>query len=601
MNISKFFIDRPIFAGVLSSLILIGGLIAMGCLPISEYPEVVPPSVIVTAQFPGANPETIAETVANPIEEQIEGVENMLYMSSQATSDGLMTLTITFKLGTNPDLATELVQNRVNQALPRLPQETQQLGVTTVKSSPDLTMVVHLLSPNDRYDMVYLRNYAVINVKDRLARLPGIGDVRLFGSGDYAMRIWLDPRKVAERGLAASDVVNAIKNQNLDVAAGVIGGSPAVPGVDYQVAVNARGRLTTPEEFGEIVIRTAPDGAVTRLKDVARVELGASEYALRSLLNNKSAVAIPIFQAPGSNALQISDEVRATMAELAKDMPEGVTYQIVYDPTQFVRASIHAVIETLLIAILLVVIVVIVFLQTWRASIIPLLAVPVSVIGTFGIMFLFGFSINALSLFGLVLAIGIVVDDAIVVVENVERNIEAGLSAKEASYKAMTEVSEADHRHRAHALRRVRAARIRQRPQRHVLQAVCVDHRVLHGHFRLQLAHSFARAGGIAVEGPQCAERLVPEDDRLPLWLVLQAVQLGLQARLERPTARASPAWWATRRSWRSRFWFTPGSSPVRSISSTSCRPASCRRRINNTSSASRSCRRAPRLTAPRR
>jgi multidrug efflux pump len=442
MNISKFFIDRPVFAGVLSSLILLGGLIAMGCLPISEYPEVVPPSVIVTAQFPGANPETIAETVANPIEEQIEGVENMLYMSSQATSDGLMTLTITFKLGTNPDLATELVQNRVNQALPRLPQETQQLGVTTVKSSPDLTMVVHLLSPNDRYDMVYLRNYAVINVKDRLARLPGIGDVRLFGSGDYAMRIWLDPRKVAERGLAASDVVDAIKNQNLDVAAGVIGASPSVPGVDYQIAVNARGRLNTPGEFGEIVIRTAPDGAVTRLKDVARIELGASEYALRSLLNNKSAVAIPIFQAPGSNALQISDEVRATMADLAKDMPEGVTYQIVYDPTQFVRASIHAVIETLLIAILLVVIVVIVFLQTWRASIIPLLAVPVSVIGTFGIMFMFGFSINALSLFGLVLAIGIVVDDAIVVVENVERNIEAGLSAKEASYVAMSEVSE---------------------------------------------------------------------------------------------------------------------------------------------------------------
>jgi multidrug efflux pump len=442
MNISKFFIDRPIFAGVLSCLILIGGLISMGSLPISEYPEVVPPSVIVTAQFPGANPETIAETVANPIEEQIEGVENMLYMSSQATSDGLMTLTITFKLGTNPDLATELVQNRVNQALPRLPQETQQLGVTTVKSSPDLTMVVHLLSPDGRYDDVYLRNYAVINVKDRLARLQGIGDVRLFGSGDYAMRIWLDPRKVAERGLAASDVVTAIRNQNLDVAAGVIGSSPSVPGVDYQVAVNARGRLNTPEEFGEIVIRTAPDGAVTRLKDVARIELGASEYALRSLLNNHSAVAIPIFQAPGSNALQISDEVRATMAELKKNMPDGVTYQIVYDPTQFVRASIHAVIETLLIAILLVVIVVIVFLQTWRASIIPLLAVPVSVIGTFGIMYCFGFSINALSLFGLVLAIGIVVDDAIVVVENVERNIEAGLSAKEASYKAMTEVSE---------------------------------------------------------------------------------------------------------------------------------------------------------------
>jgi multidrug efflux pump len=427
---------------VLSSLILLGGLIAMGNLPISEYPEVVPPSVIVTAQFPGANPETIAETVANPIEEQIDGVENMLYMSSQSTSDGLMTLTITFKLGTNPDLATQLVQNRVNQALPRLPQEVQQLGITTVKSSPDLTMVVHLLSPNNRYDMTYLRNYAVINVKDRLARLPGIGDVRLFGSGDYAMRIWLDPRKVAERGLAADDVVNAIRNQNVDVAAGVIGSSPSVPGIDYQISVNAQGRLTTPEEFGNIVIRTSADGVVTRLSDVARIEMGASEYALRSLLDNKSAVAIPIFQAPGSNALQISDEVRATMADLAKDMPEGVTYRIVYDPTQFVRASIHAVIETLLIAILLVVIVVIVFLQTWRASIIPLLAVPVSVIGTFGIMLLSGFSINALSLFGLVLAIGIVVDDAIVVVENVERNIEAGLSARDASYQAMSEVSQ---------------------------------------------------------------------------------------------------------------------------------------------------------------
>jgi multidrug efflux pump len=442
MNISKFFIDRPVFAGVLSSLILLGGLIAMGSLPISEYPEVVPPSVIVTAQFPGANPATIAETVANPIEEQIDGVENMLYMSSQSTSDGLMTLTITFKIGTNPDLATQLVQNRVNQALPRLPQETQQLGVTTVKSSPDLTMVVHLLSPDGRYDDVYLRNYAVINVKDRLARLPGIGDVRLFGSGDYAMRIWLDPRKVAERNLSADDVVNAIRNQNVDVAAGVIGGSPAIPGTDYQIAVNARGRLNTPEEFGEIVVRTAPDGAVTRLKDVARIELGASEYSLRSLLDNHSAVAIPIFQAPGSNALQISDEVRATMADIAKDMPDGVTYRIVYDPTQFVRASIHAVIETLLIAIMLVVIVVIVFLQTWRASIIPLLAVPVSVVGTFGVMYIFGFSVNALSLFGLVLAIGIVVDDAIVVVENVERNIEAGLSAKEASYRAMSEVSE---------------------------------------------------------------------------------------------------------------------------------------------------------------
>jgi len=441
MNISKFFVDRPIFAGVLSVIIFVGGLISMFNLPISEYPEVVPPSVIVKAQFPGANPQTIAETVAAPIEEQINGVEGMLYMASQATSDGLMTLTVTFKLGTSPDLAQQLVQNRVNQALPRLPEEVQRLGITTVKSSPDLTMVVHLLSPNDRYDMTYLRNYAVLNVKDRLGRIEGVGQVRLFGAGDYSMRIWLDPRKVAERRLTANDVVNAIRQQNVDVAAGVIGASPSLPGVDYQISVNARGRLVSEYEFENIVIRTSDSGVVTRLKDVARVELGASEYALRSLLNNKSAVAIPIFQAPGSNALQISDNVRKTMAELQKDMPEGLEYHIVYDPTQFVRSSIHAVIETLLIAVALVVLVVIVFLQTWRASIIPLLAVPVSVIGTFAIMMGLGFSINTLSLFGLVLAIGIVVDDAIVVVENVERNIAHGLSAKEATYRAMREVS----------------------------------------------------------------------------------------------------------------------------------------------------------------
>jgi multidrug efflux pump len=410
-------------------------------LPISEYPEVVPPSVVVKANFPGANPQTIAETVATPIEEQINGVEGMLYMQSQATSDGLMTLTVTFKLGVSPDQAQQLVQNRVNQALPRLPDVVQRLGVTTTKSSPDLTMVVHLLSPNDRYDMAYLRNYAVLNVKDQLARIQGVGAVQLFGSGDYSMRIWLDPRKVAERGLSADDVVKAIREQNVNVAAGVIGASPSVPGVDYQISVNARGRLQTEEEFGDIVIRTSPDGVVTRLKDVARIELGASEYALRSLLNNKQAVAIPIFQAPGSNALEISNNVRKTMAELKKDMPEGVDYSIVYDPTQFVRASIEAVVHTLLEAILLVVIVVIIFLQTWRASIIPLLAVPVSVIGTFAVMLGLGFSINALSLFGLVLAIGIVVDDAIVVVENVERNIEAGLTAREATYKAMREVS----------------------------------------------------------------------------------------------------------------------------------------------------------------
>ncbi|MEP2830035.1 multidrug efflux RND transporter permease subunit [Parvibaculum sp.] len=441
MNISRFFIDRPIFAGVLSVLIFLAGLLALPNLPISEYPEVVPPTVVVRAQYPGANPKVIAETVATPIEEAVNGVEDMLYMSSQATTDGLMTLTVTFALGTDPDKAQQLVQNRVAQAEPRLPEEVRSLGITTIKSSPDLTMVVHLTSPNGRYDMTYLRNYAVLNVKDRLARLPGIGQVNLFGSGDYSMRIWLDPQKIAERNLSASDVVNEIRAQNVQAAAGIIGASPTLSGIDLQLPVNAQGRLQSEEEFGDIIVKTGENGEVTRLRDVSRIELGAAEYALRSLLNNDSAVAIPVFQAPGSNAIEISDNVRATMAELKENMPEGVDYSIVYDPTQFVRASIDAVIHTLLEAVFLVVIVVIVFLQTWRASIIPLIAVPVSIVGTFAVMYLFGFSINALSLFGLVLAIGIVVDDAIVVVENVERNIERGLSPLDASYRAMREVS----------------------------------------------------------------------------------------------------------------------------------------------------------------
>ena len=342
MNLSKFFIDRPIFAGVLSVLIFLAGLIALRGLPISEYPEVAPPSVVVRAQYPGANPKVIAETVATPIEEAINGVEGMLYMSSQATTDGLMTLTVTFKLGTDPDKAQQLVQNRVSQAEPRLPEEVRRLGVTTVKSAPDLTMVVHLLSPNDRYDMTYLRNYAVLNVKDRLARIEGVGQVQLFGSGDYSMRVWLDPQKVAQRGLSASDVVDAIRAQNVQAAAGVVGASPGLPGVDLQLSVNAQGRLQTEEEFGDIIVKTGADGAVTRLRDMARIELGAADYALRSLLDNKPAVAVPIFQAPGSNAIAISDNVRKAMAELKKTMPEGVDYEIVYDPTQFVRASIEA-------------------------------------------------------------------------------------------------------------------------------------------------------------------------------------------------------------------------------------------------------------------
>lgn len=441
MNFTRFFIDRPIFAGVLSLLIFLAGLIALRGLPISEYPEVVPPTVVVRANYPGANPKVIAETVATPLEEAINGVEGMLYMSSQATTDGLMTLSVTFRLGTDPDKAQQLVQNRVAQAEPRLPEEVRRLGLSTVKSSPDITMVVHLVSPNGRYGMDYLRNYAVLNVRDRLARIGGVGQVGIWGGGEYAMRVWLDPQKVAQRGLSATDVVRAIREQNVQAAAGVVGASPGLPGVELQLSINAQGRLQDEAEFGEIIVKTSPDGAVTRLRDVARLELGAADYSLRSLLNNDSAVGIGVFQAPGSNALQISDQVRATMDEIAKSMPEGVEYRIAYDPTQFVRASIKSVVQTLLEAIALVVLVVILFLQTWRASIIPLLAVPVSVVGTFAVLHLLGFSINALSLFGLVLAIGIVVDDAIVVVENVERNIEAGLTPREATYRAMREVS----------------------------------------------------------------------------------------------------------------------------------------------------------------
>ena len=440
MNISTRFVDRPIFAAVLSILVFIAGVIAIFKLPISEYPEVVPPSVVVRAQFPGANPKVIAETVAAPLEEQINGVENMLYMSSQATTDGVMTLTVTFKIGTNVEQAETQVQNRVQRALPRLPEEVRQIGVTTVKSSPNITMVVHLLSPKGTYDDVYLRNYATLNLKDRLSRLSGMGDVQVFGSGDYAMRVWLDPQKVAQRGLTAGDVVAAIREQNVQVAAGTVGAPPDTT-APFQLSVNTQGRLATEEEFGNIIVNSNAAGGVTYLRDVARIELGSNQYALRSLLNNKPAIGMGIFEAPNSNALQLSADVRAVMDEAKKDFPPDVDYAIVYDPTQFVRDSIKAVVHTLIEAVALVVIVVIVFLQTWRASIIPLLAVPVSIVGTFAVLLAFGFSINTLSLFGLVLAIGIVVDDAIVVVENVERNIALGLSPRAATIQAMKEVS----------------------------------------------------------------------------------------------------------------------------------------------------------------
>ncbi|WP_301542031.1 efflux RND transporter permease subunit [Shewanella sp. KJ2020] len=438
--LSQFFIKRPIFAAVLSLLFFITGAIAVWQLPITEYPEVVPPTVVVTANYPGANPKVIAETVASPLEQEINGVEDMLYMSSQATSDGRMTLTITFAIGTDVDRAQTQVQSRVDRAMPRLPQEVQRLGIVTEKSSPDLTMVVHLQSPDNRYDMLYLSNYAALNVKDELARINGVGAVRLFGAGEYSLRIWLDPNKVSALGLSPADIIAAVREQNQQAAAGSLGAQPS-GNADFQLLINVKGRLTELSEFEDIIIKVGQNAEVIRLKDVARVELGATSYALRSLLDNKDAVAIPVFQASGSNAIQISDDVRAKMAELSKSFPEGLEYEIVYDPTVFVRGSIEAVVKTLLEAVLLVVLVVVLFLQTWRASIIPLVAVPVSLVGTFAFMHLLGFSLNALSLFGLVLAIGIVVDDAIVVVENVERNIAAGLSPVAATQKAMKEVT----------------------------------------------------------------------------------------------------------------------------------------------------------------
>jgi len=440
MKFSSFFIDRPVFASVLSAFILIAGAISLFNLPVSEYPEVVPPSVVVHAAYPGANPKVISETVAAPLEQEIVGVEDMLYMSSQATMDGSLALTVTFRIGTDIDRAQVQVQNRVQQALPRLPDDVRAIGVSVVKSTPAFLMVVHLTSPDGRYDSLYLRNYATLNVRDLLARIPGVGDVRVFGAGDYAMRVWLDPQKMAARDLTSGDVIASIREQNVQVAAGQIGAPPAA-GAEFQLALNAKGRLETEEQFGEVVVKTGANGEIVRLRDIARLELGASTYAMQSLLGNENAVAIPVYQSPGSNALELSNKVRADMETLKKSFPEGMDYQIIYDPTQFVRQSIDAVIHTLLEAVALVVLVVILFLQTWRASIIPLVAVPVSIIGSFAVLHALGFSINTLSLFGLVLAIGIVVDDAIVVVENVERHIAEGLRPLEATKKAMSEVS----------------------------------------------------------------------------------------------------------------------------------------------------------------
>ncbi|MDB6148958.1 MAG: multidrug efflux transporter permease subunit [Chthoniobacter sp.] len=441
MNIPRFFVDRPVFAAVISIVITLMGALAFFQLPISQYPEVIPPTVIVSASYPGANAQTVSETLAAPLEQEINGVENMLYMSSSGTSDGRLQLVVTFKLGTNLDDAQVQVQNRVNSALPRLPEDVRRLGVTAKKQSPDLTLAVQFYSPDGTRDTFYLANYVTLQVQNRIARLPGVADANTIGGQDFTMRIWLDPNKLAARQLTPGDVVRAIREQNVQVAAGALGQEPAPAGTEFQYTLTAQGRLQKTEEFGEIVVRTGVNGDVIRVRDVARVELGARDYAVKSYRDGANAISLRVFQLPGTNALTTADAVYAEMGKLKERFPPGVDYSINYDPTRFVRQSFESVLHTLIEAIALVVLVVILFLQTWRASIIPLIAVPVSLIGTFAVMKLLGSSLNNLSLFGLVLAIGIVVDDAIVVVENVERYLSQGMKRRDAVLKAMNEVS----------------------------------------------------------------------------------------------------------------------------------------------------------------
>ncbi|MGZ5052030.1 MAG: efflux RND transporter permease subunit [Methylobacter sp.] len=437
---SHFFIDRPIFATVLSIVIVLVGGIALIGLPIAQYPEIAPPTVVVNATYPGANSQTVAETVATPIEQEVNGVEDMLYMSSQSTNSGNMALTITFKPGTNLDKAQVQVQNRVALAEPRLPQEVSRQGISVKKRSPDLSLVVNLVSPDKRYDSIYLSNYALLQLRDTLSRLPGVGDILIFGARDYSMRLWLNPEKIAARNLTAGDVVNAIREQNVQVAAGVVGQQPSNQTTDYQYTVTTTGRLMEADQFADIIIKQDSDGRITRLKDVARIELGAKDYNSGLYLDGEPSVGLAVFQLPGTNALETRKAVIETMEKLKPRFPEGLDYLLTYDTVVFVQQSIDAVTKTLFEALLLVVLVVVIFLQNWRATIIPLLAVPVSLIGTFAVMSALGLSLNTLSLFGRVLAIGIVVDDAIVVVENVERHIAEGMTARDATRLAMDEV-----------------------------------------------------------------------------------------------------------------------------------------------------------------
>src|SRR5882724_7160695 len=440
MRFSHFFVDRPIFASVISIILTLVGVIAFRALPISEYPEIAPPTVVVNATYAGASAEVIAATVATPIEQEINGVDNMLYVVSQSTGDGVAAISVVFKPGTNIDQAQVLVQNRVSIALPRLPEEVQRVGVTVKKSSPDLMLVIHLISPDGKLDQQYISNYATINIKDVIARIDGVGDTLVFGARDYSMRIWLDPARVQARNLSASDVVDALRANNVAVSAGAINQPPATSPGGFQIAVQTLGRLTSPEQFNDIVVATDADGRVTRVRDIARVELGSQDYTKNAYLDDKVATAIAVFQRPGSNALKTAKSVFTTMDELAKSFPPGLSYRVAYDTTGFIKQSVDEVVKTLFEATVLVVIVILLFLQTWRAAIIPIVAIPVSLVGTFFVMQVFGFSLNNLTLFGLVLAIGIVVDDAIVVVENVERYLSQGLSARDAAHRTMDEV-----------------------------------------------------------------------------------------------------------------------------------------------------------------
>ncbi|WP_037446654.1 efflux RND transporter permease subunit, partial [Sinorhizobium fredii] len=443
MRFAHFFVDRPIFASVLSIVLLIVGGIAYFQLPVAQYPEIAPPTIVVRASYPGADAETVANTVATPLEQEINGVENMLYMSSYSTADGSMSLTITFKLGTDLDQAQVLVQNRVSIAEPRLPEDVRRIGVTTTKSSPDLMMVVHLLSPNDRYDQLYVSNYARTRIRDLLVRLDGVGDVILFGEREYALRVWLDPQKLSAYGMTSGDVVEALRQQNVQVSGGSIGGPPMSGDSAFQYTVTTDGRFSDARQFRYVIVKATEDGRLVQLQDVARVELGAREYVTNSYLNGSPAVALGIFSRPGTNALAAADAIQATMADLSRDFPEGLEYRIIYNPTEFISESIDEVYMTIAEAVILVALVVIVFLQSWRTAIIPIVAIPVSLIGTFALLFAFGFSLNMLTLFGLVLAIGIVVDDAIVVVENVERNLAQGMAPREAAHVTMDEVGAA--------------------------------------------------------------------------------------------------------------------------------------------------------------